>query len=449
MTPRKLILLSLALLVPGGSLIFLCRFVSSSSLRKRILKGDVTMKKWISVPGPLLAVGALLLTACPNAIAKNSSNKKAAKEPARAQKSRRAAIKVEAKERYDSNIFLLSDKQQTRLQNAGPDEQISGRFNDMNSISDFIFTPGVKFLAEGPGIGGRKLGLEAGVSYDVYFRNPRRRHFNFELAATQNTSRNGRTRVKFGYTPSYFYKNYLADATNFTTSVQPSERVYKPDVYSQWDITADYRYRLAGGKAALTGRVGYLQRRNQAPVGTFTTFVGRDRNAPHFGGGLEFDLAEWWKVDGNYDFALVDSPRVQEVMILNEPDFNVDFNNDGNTTDLSMRTVQFVDRRHHEHLVRVSTRFGIREKSYLEAGFDRRHRNFLSKEPFDVFHNGRTDNRDTIRVEFVSHLSHGLQFATGYNYIIENSNRPNDPGVIGEVNAYKRNVGFVDLSYRF
>lgn len=449
MTPRKLVLLSLALLAPGGSLIFLCGFVFSSSLRKRILKGDVTMKKWISVPRWLLAVGALLLAACPNAIAKHSSNKKAAKEPARAQKSWRAAIKVEAKGRYDSNVFLFSDKQQTRLQNAGPDEQISGRFNDMNSISDFIFTPGVKFLAEGPGIGGRKLGLEAGVNYDMYFRNPRRRHFNFEIAAAQNTSRNGRARVKFEYVPNYFYENYLADATNFTSSVLPSERVYKPDVYSQWDVTVDYRYRLPGSGAALLGRAGYLQRRNQAPVGTFTTFAGRDRNAPHFGGGLEFGLTKWWRVDGNYDLALVDSPRVQEVMILNEPDFNVDFNNDGNTSDLSLRTVQFVDRRRREHLFRFNTRLGIREKSYLEAGYDRRHRTFLSKDPFDIFHNGRTDNRDTIHVEFVSHFSRGFQFVTGYNYIIQSSNRPNDPGVIGEVNDYKRNVGFVDLSYRF
>lgn len=449
MMARKLVLASLALFVPGGSLILLGCFVFNSSFRERILKGDITMKKWISVPASLLAVGALLLAACPNAIAQTSSDEKAANGPARAQKSWKAAIKVEAKQRYDSNVFLLSDKQQTRLQNAGPDEQISGRFNDMNSISDFIFTPGVKFLAEGPGIGGRKLGLEAGVNYDMYFRNPRRRHFNLEIAAAQNTSRNGRARVKFEYTPSYFYRNYLADATNFTTSVLPSERVYKPDVYSQWDISVDYRHRLVDGKAALLGRAGYLQRRNQAPVGTFTTFAGRDRNAPHFGGGLEFGLTRWWRVDGNYDLALVDSPRVQEVMILNEPDFNVDFNNDGNTSDLSLRTVQFVDRRHREHLFRFSTRLGIREKSYLEAGYDRRHRTFLSKEPFDIFHSGRTDNRDTIHIAFVAHLSRGLQFTTGYSHIIENSNRPNDPGIVGEVNDYKRNVGFVDLSYRF
>ena len=403
------------------------------------------MRNLNSLTGSLVAIGLLLVSTCPSAMAKNSPGKK----PAKGQKSWKGAVKVEARGRYDTNIFLLSDSQKTRLQTAGPAEQISGRFNDMKSPSDFIFTPSVKLLAEGPGLGGRKLGLEAGVNYDLYFRNPRRRHIDIELAAAQNTSRNGRTRVKFEYTPSYFYRNFLADATNLTTSVSASERVYRPDVYSEWDVTADYRHRLADGKVAFLGRAGYLRRRNQAPSGTFTTFVGRDRNAPHVGGGLEFELAKWWRVDGNYDLALVDSPRVLEVMILNEPDFGVDFNSDGNATDLSIRTVQFVDRRHREHLYRLSAKLGIREKSYFEIGYQRRHRNFLSKEPFDVFHNGRTDNRDTIHFAFISHLNHGLQFTTGYNYILENSNRPNDPGVVGEVNDYKRSVGFVGLSYRF
>src|SRR5260370_19014808 len=283
-------------------------------------------------------------------MAKSSSGKK----PDKAHKSWKGAVKVEAKGRYDSNTFLLADRQKTRLQRAGPAEQISGRFNDMNSVHDYIFTPSVKFLAEGPGVGGRRLGLQAGVNYDMYFLNPRRRHFNIEVAAEQNTSRNGRARVKFQYIQSYFYRNYLADATNFTTSVLASERVYKPDVYSEWDVTVDYRFRLAGGRTALRGRAGYLQRRNQAP------FIGHDGNEPHMGGGLDSRLTKWWGIDGNYDFALVDSPRVQEVMILNEPDFGVDFNNDGNATDLSIRTVQFVDRRHHEQRFRANTKLGIR-----------------------------------------------------------------------------------------
>jgi hypothetical protein len=395
------------------------------------------MKKACSVTATLFAI--LLVALCPAAMAKNTARKK----PVKARSTWNAAVKVEAKAWYDTNTFLLSDRQKTRLQSANPDDQISGRFTEMNSVSDYVFRPSAQFLAEGPGIAGRKMLLEAGAHYDLYALNPRRRHFSLDFAVEQSTSRNGRMRVKFEYMPSYFYRNYLADATNSTSSVLPSERVYKPDVYSEWDITADYRYRLGDGKVALLGRAGYLQRHDRAP------FVGHDRNAPHFGGGVNFDLTPWWRVDGNYDFVLVDSPHVQEVMILNEPDFNVDFNNDGNTSDMSIRTVQFVDRRHHEQFFRASTKLGIREKSYLDIGYERRHRNFLSKEPFDIFHNGRTDNRDTMHIAFVSHFGQSLQFTTGYNYSFENSNLPSDPGVTGEVNNYNRGVGYAGLSYRF
>ena len=385
----------------------------------------------------LAMVGGLVLLTRLSAVAGDSSARPAGR------KSWTASVKVEGKGRYDTNVFLLSDHQKTKLQTAGPAEQISGRFNDMNSVSDYIFTPSVKVLTEGPGIAGRRLSLQAGVNYDIYFLNPRRRHFNFDFAVEQATSRNGRVRAKFDYTPNYFYKNYLADATNFTSSVTASERVYKPDVYNEGDLTIDYRYRIAGGRTVITARGGYLKQRNRAP------FLGHDRNAPHGGGGIDFGLTRWWRIDGGYDYAAVSSPRVQEVMILNEPDFGVDFNNDGDASQMSMRTVQFVNRSHHQQLFHVNARLGFTERSSFEFGYERRLRNFLSKEPFDVLHNGRSDARDSFTAAFSSHLGQNLQLTTGYSYIFQNSSLPNDPGVTGEINDYRRSVGFLALAYRF
>ncbi len=385
----------------------------------------------------LVTLGVLALSSCLSAVADDSSAKPAARKPWK------ASVKLEGKGRYDTNVFLLSDHQETKLRTAGPSEQLSGRFKDMNSVSDYIFTPSVRFVTEGSGLAGRRLGLQAGVNYDMYFLNPKRRHFTFDLAVEQNTSRNGRVRVKFDYIPNYFYKNYLADATNFTSSVTASERVYKPDVYSEGDLTVDYRYRIAGGRTAVTARGGYLKQRNRAP------FVGHDRNEPHGGGGIDLGLTKWWRIDGNYDYAVVNSPRVQEVMILNEPDFGVDFNNNGDASEMSIRTVQFVDRSHHQQLFHVNTKLGFAERSFVEFGYERRLRAFLSKEPFDVLHNGRTDARDSFTVAFSSHLGHSLQLTSGYSYIFQNSNLPNDPGVTGEINDYRRNVGFVAMAYRF
>ena len=386
----------------------------------------------------LATIGVLVLTTCLSAGAGESSGSRPA-----ARKSWTAAVKLEGKGRYDTNVFLLSDRQKTKLQTAGPNEQISGRFQDMNSVSDYIFTPSVTFLTEGRGIAGRRLGLQARVNYDMYFLNSKRRHFDLDFAVEQATSRNGRVRVKFAYVPNYFYKNYLADATNYTSSVAPSERVYRPDVYNEGDLTIDYRYRMAGGRAVAIARGGYLKQRNRAP------FLGHDRSGPHGGGGIDFGLTNWWRIGGAYDYALADSPRVQEVMILNEPDFGVDFNNDGDASQTSIRTMQFVNRSHHEQLFHVNTKVGLTERSFFEFGYERRHRNFLSREPFDVLHNGRGDARGSFTAAFSSHLGQHLLLTTGYSYILQNSSLPNDPGVTGEINDYKRRVGFLALAYRF
>ena len=78
-------------------------------------------------------------------------------------------------------------------------------------------------------------------------------------------------------------------------------------------------------------------------------------------------------------------------------EFQERIHNDGDTSQMSMRTVQFVNRSHHQQLfhVHVNAKLGFTERSFFEFGYQRRLRTFLSKEPFDVLHNGRTDARDS------------------------------------------------------
>ncbi len=394
------------------------------------------------IAGSILAAGALLVlaTASP-AVAQDQPTAKAGKH--RKDKSWKAAFHVTGDFRYDDNPFLLSDRQKTSLETAGPNEQISGRFRDMENVSDFIFAPKMNLTAEGPGIAGRKSVLRAEAGYNRYFRNGRRSHFNIELSAAQAVSKNGRARVGFEYLPSYFQKNYLADATNLTGSVLPSERVYRPGNYNEWDLTVDYRYRVAGGKTDLVGRMGYLRRRYDAP------FLGRDRNAPHAGVGFAANLAHRWEIDFDYDFAASDSPRVAEVLILDEPDFGLDFNGNGNTTDLNIRTVQLVDRTFTQQQFRVLSRIGLLERTELELSYQRRNRHFSSHEPLDIAHNGRTENRDTIDVNIAARIAHGMHFSTGYTYALQNSNRSGDLAFLGETADFRRNRFHAGLTYRF
>jgi hypothetical protein len=48
---------------------------------------------------------------------------------------------------YDSNVWLLEDDQQDRLEDERPGDAVSGRFDRMEAVDDFILTPGVRLHA--------------------------------------------------------------------------------------------------------------------------------------------------------------------------------------------------------------------------------------------------------------------------------------------------------------
>ena len=160
-------------------------------------------------------------------------------------------VRVGADEgRYDDNVFKLSDGQTSTLQNAGVAEALSGRFNDMEAKSDFVITPTLEIETAGPGMGRRKMALEAKVGFNVYTRNTARRHVEVDLSLAQSTSRNGQARVRFGFIPNYFQKNYLFDAVDGDGDgvISAAERVYRRGEYNTWDVSGDYRHRVLRGE---------------------------------------------------------------------------------------------------------------------------------------------------------------------------------------------------------
>ncbi len=368
------------------------------------------------------------------------------KDKPKKEKTWKTAVRVKANFAYDDNVFLLSQEQKRKLRTAGPAEAISGRFRDMDNVSDYIFTPTLALEAEGPGIGKRKLALEAEAGYNLYLRNSRRSHFDLDLSAAQETSKNGRVKLEFGLVPHYFQKNYLFDAIDLTGNVDADERVYRRAFYYEWDLMGDYKHRLwKGGDASVSGWIGagYLRRHYNA------VFTGRNRSAPHADTGLDLRLTKRVEVDVSYQLSAVDSPRRAEVQILDEPDFGVDFNGDLDALDNDRRTVFPVDRTFTEHRVRVETKIDLPHKVDLEFGYERRDRHFSSHELFDVNHVDRTDGRNAVHGEISYRPNSRTRLSGGYTFADQGTNRPGDPGALGEISDYHRNGAHVAFTYRF
>ena len=135
--------------------------------------------------------------------------------------------------------------------------------------------------------------------------------------------------------------------------------------------------------------------------------------------------------------------------MLDEPGFGIDFNADGDTSDLEVRSVQLVDRTCTALRVEVDAKLELTRSTDLNLTYRPRHRNFSSNETFDVAHLDRTDDRDVLKVALSFRLVAGLNMSTGYFYSAQDTNRIGDPGSVGETTDYTRTRASVVFRYGF
>jgi hypothetical protein len=375
-------------------------------------------------------------------------------DPAAAQQSDRSwspAARLEAEVRYDDNPFLLTSGRKRRLEAGSPADSQSGRFRDMQSATDVIPIPSLRLGIAGPGLGGRRIEIEADVAYETNIQNARRRHAELGVGIEQSLRRGGRLRLSADWRPSYFHKNYLADAVDLNSDgdIGPEERRYASGTSNEIDLSLRYRHRLVkatkrrplGVTAELDA--GYLDCSYDAP------FAGRSRSGPGAGAGLTFDLGRRWVIALDYAFASLGGDPTQEVLILNENDFGQDFNGNLSTSDDSARAVVLVDRSRAEHEIGLSVQGELGKAGTLDLGYARRLRNFSSSQPFDVVNRDRRDVRSELAAELDLRLASGVHLALGARRAAQATNRAGDPGATGEVADYTRYVASAGLRYRF
>lgn len=374
--------------------------------------------------------------------------------PAAAQQRERpwkATARLQGEFRYDDNPFLLTAGRKRGLEQPSAADSQSGWFRDMESATDLVPVPALELGLEGPGVLGRTLAIEAKAAYEANLENARRRHAELGLRIAQSLSRGGRLRFGADWRPSYFHKNYLEDAIDFTGDVDASERRYAAGASNEVDLSLNYRHRLVkSGKRrplGVTGElaVGYFDRTYDAP------FAGRSRRGPGAGVALALDLGRRWEIKFEYSYASLDADETREVLILDENAFGGvrDFNGNGSFSDDSARAFELVDRSRREQELGVSVQGELTGAVTVELGYGRRWRDFTSTESFDVANRGRDDTLDEFAANLDLRLASGLHLTLAGRRVVQDTNRAGDPGSTGEVTDYARHVASAGLRYRF
>lgn len=347
----------------------------------------------------------------------------------------------------DDNPFLLTPNQKLRIASP-PAGTPSSRYANMEKASDLVTKLRAELEFRGPGLFGRTMAITPELGYDNYTSNGERSSPRGGVTVAQDLGRGSRFRFMAEMTPSTFFKNYLSDATdaNADGTIVLNERAYAPAWSAERTVTADYLVRLKKSrKASPTGvfvRVGagHAAERYDAPFGV------RDRAGPLASARLALDRGRT-EFDVGYDFASMSATAGRAVRLLDEPDFGVDFNGNGTTTDLDARAFEMVDYSRTENAVSFGARLPAGKRTTLRADFEHRRRTFGSKQPYDASNNGRKDSRNSIGAEASFKLAKSLRLVAGLEMKKQVVNKPLNTA--GDVADYSRRRVTTGLTYTY
>jgi hypothetical protein len=327
---------------------------------------------------------------------------------------------------------------------------VNGRFRDMTSATDVIPIPSLQLGLEGPGLGGRPLGVATDVAYETNIHNASRRHAELQLRIDQSLPRGGGLRATVDWRPSYFHKNYLVDAVdlNADSNISGSEKRYEAARSNEVDLSLRYRHRLLKSTThrplGITAELqaGYLGRSYAAP------FPGRSRNGPDAGAGLSMQVGPAWTLGVDYAVASLKSDVSTAVLILDENEFGADFNGNLSATDANARAAVLVDYSRVERQLGATLQ-AIAGAATVSAGYGRRTRTFSSTQPYDVVNRDRRDALKELVLDVDVRLAAGVHVDLGARRATQTTDRAGDPGSTGEAADYSRFVASVGLRYRF
>ena len=234
---------------------------------------------------------------------------------------------------YQDNIFRLTESQKSKMEDNEQSDIDSGRFKDMNSIDDFIITPGLKFYFKNRFPIG-KFSANLLMKYNYFWNNDKASHPEGKIELEQAIGKNNRICLEGNFLYGYYRKNYLSGANdlNETGNISRSDRIYSAAVYNENETLLMYKYRLFKRDKVSAGLIkkpgitikplaGFRYRRYDNPFGN------RDRNVMLGGLGLDMKYGTVVDLYFSYRYENVLCPNNNELVLIDEQEHG-DVNND-------------------------------------------------------------------------------------------------------------------------
>lgn len=363
----------------------------------------------------------------------------------------RLSPSISTSEEFDNNVFLLPDGRKNSLGAAASEDETNGRYTDMTSASDIITTLRGAVGIERRGLRGKTLTVTPEVGYELHARNGARNGAQMGISVEQKLRRGGLARIRASMAPQVFFKNYLADAVDRdgNGSITPDERLYARAQRGDRRLGADFTHVVDKSSrknpfgAALRVGAGWYSRSNNA------VFASRDLSGPTLDLALLVDLTADTRFRIGYDFEALSAPRLENVVLLDEAQFDEDFNGNLTRDDLQVRSIRMINRSRTEHELGLVLESELSRAVDAKLSVGQRRRMFSSAERYDVANNGRRDSRNEMAGELRFRLASPLRLRVSASYASQSLNRATATESTGDVADYTRLRGSVGLTYRY
>jgi hypothetical protein len=357
---------------------------------------------------------------------------------------------------YDSNVFRLSDRTIDRLERDRASDQVSGRFDDMSDVNDFILTGNVELAVRGDGFRGRRLKAWLGVGYDQALLNSILSHPRFEAGLSQRLGGDREASLEVSYAMNRFRRNYLSGTEpNPGPQISASERRYSSGTFDDVEILTRYEkalWKRSKKRSSRLKKIGVRRIDAAARLGyarrDFDHFSNRDRDTLIVGAGVAARLGKRWRVESEYELQSIFTAGKKEFLVLDEADVGVDLNNDLDAVDSNVGTFQEVDRNRTDHTVGVELTWDGPKRWVAKGGYEFMFQDYASDEAFDLSYRDRSDERHTVYAELEWGFAKRWVASLRGDWMDESSNRVR-AGDEPEESSYSRYRISLGLVHRF
>lgn len=234
---------------------------------------------------------------------------------------------------YTDNVFQLSESKKENLETPDPEDEVNGRFDDMESATDVILVPllGVELAMDSP-FGG-DLALSSSVQYNIHAQNTAANFPEANLEAKSYVGDNGRVSLEFKWLGGCFKKNYLSGVndTSGNGNISKDERIYSAAVYDEYEGVIAFRQTVLKHKHELISRIDVEPFVGWSYCIYNSIFSNRNKRTLSGGGSLSFEILSRLNMEVTYTYEDVQTPDGNELVLFDENKYGIDANNDGET----------------------------------------------------------------------------------------------------------------------